>query len=537
MHNQRLGWMLLLLGILVSCNQRPKNNIAFYRNIGQEPSTLNPISSTDGYSSSVYSYIYESLLTVDNDTYDWLPSLATKWEISKDKTTFIFWIREGVKWHDGKELTAEDVQFSFDVNFDVKRWNNASKQFMYENIESVKAIEKYKVEVKVKNKIYSNFDIVASMKILPKHFYAQKKKKSFFNKTLIGTGPYIVDEYHRGNRVVLKKSDFWWGREVEKEKMKWNFPKIVLRWTSDGTVAMQMLKKGSYDFLGLQPEDYVKKAVGPMWGKTVHKVKTKNNSPKGYCFLGLNMKDPKLKDKNVRKALYHLLNRKLMIEKFEYNMSVPAVGPIYPSSPYTDKSLKAVKFNPKKALELFAKSGWRDTDGDSILDKNGEKLSLTILEPGAYEKYLTIFKEDARRAGVEILIKKIEWNSFIKLVVDEKKFQICRLCWSASIDWDPMQIWHTKSIKSGNNFVHYSNKKVDKLIDKARYIFSREKRIKVLREVEKEIINDVPYLFITYKDTTLYAHTDRIKKDRETYNYDIGLSYWRFKTEQRLSAE
>lgn len=534
----RLGWMLLVLGLVFSCNKRPKRNIAFYNNIQIEPTTLNPITSTDGYSVDVHSYIFESLLDVDEDTYDWRPLLATKWEISEDKTKFTFWLREGVKWHDGVELTAEDVKFSFDVNFDVERWKNAHKQFLYENIKSVKVLDKYKVEVEVKSKVYSNFDIVAgTMKILPKHFYAQQKKKSYFNKTLIGTGPYKLSAYYRGNRIVLEKNENWWARDIEPYKKMWNFPKVVLRWVSDGTVSLQMLKKGAFDFLGLQPEDYVKKAVGPVWGKKVHKVKTKNNSPKGYCYIGMNFTDPILKDKKVRKALYHLVNRKLMIQKFEYNMSTPAVGPIYPSSPYANKSLKPVEFDPKKALALFNQAGWRDTDGDNILDKNGKKLSLTILEPGRYEKYLTIFKEDAKKAGVDIVIKKIEWNSFIKLVTDEKKFQMCRLCWSASIDWDPKQIWHSSSIKGGSNFISYSNKEVDKLIDKARYIFDRNERIKVLSKVEKQIVDDVPYLFLTYKDSTLYAHTDRIQKERDTYKFTIGLSYWKFKSLQRMTAE
>ena len=126
---------------------------------------------------------------------------------------------------------------------------------------------------------------------------------------------------------------------------------------------------------------------------------------------------------------------------------------------------------------------------------------------------------------------------FLKLVTDEKKFQMCRLCWSASIDWDPKQIWHSSSIKGGSNFISYSNKEVDKLIDKARYIFDRSERIKVLSKVEKQIVDDVPYLFMTYKDSVLYAHTDRIQKERDTYKFTIGLSYWKFKSLQRMTAE
>lgn len=535
----RLGWMLLVcITLTLACSKKPRKNIAFYNNIGQEPTTLNPVTSTDGYSSQVHDYTIETLLGVNKNTYDWEPGLATKWEISKDKTKFTFWLREGVLWHDGKPFTAEDVEFSFKVNFDVERWSNAQKQFLYENIKSVTAVEKYKVEVIVKSQVYSNFDIIAgTMKILPKHFYDQKEKKSFFNKNIIGTGPYKLEEYYRGNRIVLVRNEDWWGRTIEPNNQMWNFPKIVLRWTENGTVALEMLKKGKYDFLAMQPEDYVKKAVGPEWGKTVHKVKTLNKMPKGYCFLGLNQKDPILKDLRVRQALFYLLNRKLMIEKFEFNMSVPAVGPIYPSSPYANKNIEAVQYNPKKALELLRAAGWTDSNNDGILDKKGKKLSLSILEPGSYGKYLTVFKEDAKKVGVEILIKQMEWNSFIKVVTEEKKFQICRLCWTASVDWDPKQIWHSSSIESGSNFINYSNKEVDSLIDKAQMIFDRDERIKVLSKAEKQIIDDVPYLFMTYKEAVLYGHTDRILKEQDTFDYTIGTSYWKFKKTNEILAE
>jgi peptide/nickel transport system substrate-binding protein/microcin C transport system substrate-binding protein len=509
----------------------------YYAKLDAEPGTLNPLTYTDGYASDVHDYVVESMLSSNINTYDWEPALAKKWEISKDKTKFKFWLKEGILFHDGTELTAEDVEYTFNAFLDDKVWKNAHKKFMYDNIKSVKSIGKYIVEAEVKTKIYSNFGVVASMAVLPKGFYSQKKKRSFFNKNLIGTGPYKLEKWHRGNRIVLNQNKEWWGRKDSMTSMQWNFPKVVIKWTSDSTVAIEMLKKGKYDMVGMQPEAYVKKATGPLWGKEVFKIKTKNNTPKGYCYIGMNLKDPILKDKVVRKALYHLLNRKLMIEKFEFNMSSAAVGPVYPSSPYATKGLKPIEFNPKKALKMLKSRGWSDSNRDGILDKGGKKLSLTLLEPGSYSRYLTIFKEDAKKAGVEINIKKIEWNSFLKLVTQEKKFEMCRLCWSASVDWDPLQIWHSKSIENGSNFISYSNKRVDKLIDEARLIFDRAERIKLLSSVEKQIIDDVPYLFISYKDTTLYGHTKRMLKEKDTYQYGIGTNFWKFKNTQTLTAE
>ena len=526
--------MLLALSIL-SCNKRPKKNSAFYLNIGNEPSRLNPIGSTDAAANSVSGYIYESLLVKDINTNEWKPGLATEYSRNDDNTVFRFKLRKGVKFHNGEDFTAEDVKFSFDILFKDK-FNTIAVRPYYEGIKEVKIINDYEVEFIAKDQFWQNFDRAAGLDIYPKDFYEQDVKKSFFNKHLNGTGPYKLGLYSRGNRVVLERNKNWWGFRDPNQK-EWNFSKIVLRFVSDQTVALEMLKKGSLDFLSLRPEEYVKKAVGPEWGKSVHKVKTLNKTPKGYNFIGWNMKHPILKDRKVRKALYHLVNRPLMIEKFEYGYSVPAAGPIYPSSPYATPNMKTVEYDPKLALRLLREAGWEDTDGDNILDKkiNGKKtkFSITILEPWeGFLKYLTIFKEDAKKAGVEINVKVIEWNSFVKLL-EERKFDACRLAWSVPLDWNPIQIWHTDSFKGGSNFIGFSNKKADELMTKAKFIHDRDERIKLLREVEKIIINEHPYVWFTYKAQTMYGHTNRIKREKDTYPYGIGSSFWKFKSLMR----
>lgn len=527
--------LILMVVLFSSCQQRPKSNTAFYFNIGNEPSRLNPVGSTDASASKVAGYIFESMLGQDIDTKEWKPALATEWTVSENKMEYTFKLREGVLWQDGKEFTAEDVKFSFDILFKDK-FNTVAVRPYYTGLKEIQIIDKYNIKVIAKDQFWQNFERAAGLTIYPKHFYEQDQKKSFFNKNLIGSGPYKLETYSRGNRIVLIQNKDWWGFK-DPEQKEWNFSKIVLRFVSDGSVKIEMLKKGSLDFLGMRAEDYVKKTSGDEWGKSVFKVKTKNNAPKGYNWIGWNLKHPILKDRRVRKALSHLVNRRLMIDKFEYGYSVPAVGPIYPSSPYHNKKLKAVEFDPKLALKILKDAGWRDTDGDNILDKKIDgkktKFSITIMEPSeTFMKYLTIFKEDAKKAGVEINIKIIEWNSFVKLL-DERKFDACRLAWSAVLDWNPIQIWHTDSFKGGSNFIGFSNKEADELMTKAKFIHNRSERIKVLQKVEEIIINEYPYIWFSYTEDTFYGYTDRIKREKDTYRYGVGSSYWDFKSKVR----
>lgn len=507
----------------------------FLFNLGSTPPTLHPLSSTDYYASIVQGYMVEGLLTRDPDTYEWVPALAKSWKISKDGKTFTFVLRDGVKWSDGKPLTVEDVKFSFDAIVDPdNKYKTAHMRPYYENISKVEIVDKQTVRFYAKNSYFKNFDVAAGLAIVPKHIYENpsKRKKKKLNKTVIGSGPYIVKSFKRGQKIVLEKNKNWWGLNVPYNKGVYNFKKILMKFIKEDTIAIEMLKKSKLDFLGLTPEDYTKKTKGDMWGKTVFKKKVENDAPQGYSFIGWNLKKPMFQSRNVRLALYHLVNRELMIKKFESNMSELAIGPWYKKSVYADKSVKPVLFNPDKALKLLRKDGWKDSDGNGILDKviNGQKvqMSFEILEPRKeFEKYLTIFKEDARKVGVDVRIKLIEWSSFLKLL-DEKKFDAVRLGWSGgSVDIDPKQIWHSESAREGgSNFISYSNPKVDKLIDEARFTMDKKARIKKLKKVFREIAKDVPYVFFFNRKYSLYAHTSKMKMEKPTYKYSIGYDYW-----------
>jgi peptide/nickel transport system substrate-binding protein/microcin C transport system substrate-binding protein len=527
----------LILGSanIMAANSKAPLGGVFKYNLGQAPTTLNALSSSDLYASKVQGWIMEGLATRDGDTYEWKPSLAKSWKISKDGMTFTFVIREGVKWHDGKPLTIEDVKFSFDaILHPENKYKTAHLRSFYENISEAKILDKNTIQFKAKKVYFRNFDVVAGLTVVPKHLYENpsKKQKKKLNKTLIGTGAYKLSKFKRGKGITLVRNKKWWGDKVAHLKGTANYNKVLMRFVKDSNIALQRLERGDLDYQDLRAEDFVKKTNGAKWGKSVFKNKVQNKAPVSYGFIGWNLKNELFKDKQVRKALYHLVNRELMIKKFLFGFSMPATGPLYQQSEYANHGVKAVKFDPKKALEMLRKQGWKDTDGDLILDKviNGKKknFSFTILEPNdQFVKYLTIFKEDAKKAGIEVKIKVIEWNSFIKKL-DERSFEAVRLGWGGgSVDWDPKQIWHSDSIKgAGSNFVSYSNPTVDKLIDEARVTMNKKKRTKILNKVFKTIADDAPYAFFFNSKFLFYGNSKRMGKEKDTYQYEVGYGNW-----------
>ncbi len=524
-----LFFSLVLFGFLSSANA-VKIGGNFTQMLDSDPATLHPVNSSEVVSSTVQGYVFDTLLVNDPDTYELKPALAEKIEGSKDEMEYTLTLREGAKFHDGSPVTAEDVKFSFDVIWNDK-FSAASKRPYYENIGTPEVVDARHLKFKFKKKYILNLQTIATTLILPKHVYEDAGNKKL-NKTLVGSGPYVFESYDKGSKIILRRNKDWYGFKLPENKAVWNFETIVFKIVKEENVYLEMFKKGDLDFIGMSPEQYMLKSKGPEWGTKLIKVKTENKSPKGYGFFGWNLKNELFSDKNVRIALAHLLNRRLMNEKFRFNMSLLMPGPVYPMSDYHSPNVKPLEFDTKKALDILKKAGWSDTDKNGILDKmiGGQKkeLSFTIMNPNEdFNKYLTIYKEDAKKVGVDIQIKNIEWNSFVK-ALDERKFDCVTLAWgNGEVEWEEKQLWHTESIaNSGSNFVSYSNPEVDKLIDQARVELNRKKRISIIRKIDEIIAGDAPYIFLFTSQYVLYAHNAKIKKPKDTFKYTVGTKYW-----------
>ncbi|MFP5519565.1 MAG: peptide-binding protein [Bdellovibrionia bacterium] len=528
--------VLIALSVVASTASAAKPNTNapkggnFVINLGGEPPTVHPITSTDVYATGVQSYVCEGLLSRDQQTYAWKPRLAEKWEVSKDNKVFTFFLRKDAVFHDGKPVTAEDVKFSFDAIFD-KNYQAAHLQPYYEGLSKVEIVDSHTVKIHAKDSYFKNFDSAAGLTVIPKHVYSNVEKSKKMNRELVCSGPYVLSKFDRGQMIQLKKFDKWWGNTSPDYAGAFNFAMITMRFFKDENVILERAKKGDLDYIDLRIESYMKKTSGHPWGKTLMKHQVENSAPKGYGFVGWNFRRDLFQDKNVRIALAHLMNREEMNKKFRYGMSELANGAVYIKSEYSPNN-KALNFDPKKAQELLTKSGWQDGDKDGVLEKviNGKKTAFkfTLIHANKdNEKYWTLYREDLKRAGIDMEIKFLEWNSFLKLL-DEGNFDAVSLGWGGgSVDPDPKQIWHSSSaVAGGSNFIGYKNPAVDKLIDQARLEPNREKRVKLLQQVYKAIADDAPYAFMFNDKYYFYATASKIGMPAETFKFDVGSDFW-----------
>lgn len=529
-----MGIILSLAFTSCTCTQTPsiqiKRSETFYNNLMITPENLHPIKSTDAYSSIVRAHILESLLIKNISTYEWEPSLAKSWKIHPDKKTFTFYLRKNLKWSDGKPLTAHDVKFSFEAYIN-PAYGGVHRIPYFENLKSVEVIDDYTLVVKSKKLYFGNFSTIAGMQVIPQHIYNDPKLK--MSKTVIGSGPYVIQHNVKGKILVLKKNPLWQGHKVSSNKNKWHFNTIVFRFIKSEIDSTLRLQREDIDYAHLRPETFVQQTNTEPWGVTIEKVKAIiKKRPKGYSFIGFNLKKPIFQDKRVRKAISHLLNRKLMNEKFYFNYRELATGPWSFHSEYADPSVKPIEFNPQKARALLEQAGWKDSDSDGVLDKkiNNKKtnleFTLSYSNPES-EKILTLFQENLKQSGIKLKLKILDWTSFIR-ILDDKKFDMTLLGWGAgSVDLDPKQIWHSKSSqRGGSNFISYSNPQVDALIDEGRKELNRNKRIKLFQKIYRLIAEDVPYVFLFTSSYVLYGVNKRIYRPKPAFNYDVGEEFW-----------
>jgi peptide/nickel transport system substrate-binding protein len=481
-------------------------------NLGDEPAILNPITATDLYESIVDGgNVYETLVKRDDKTLELIPLLADSWKISDDRLVYTFFIKKGIKWHDGFPFTARDVVFSYNKIMDPSVDAPHLRSY-YKDIKKVEALDDYTVRFTYERPYFLALEFCGGMPIVPEHIF----KDGNFNtnptgRAPVGTGPYRFLRWDTGKEIVLDRNENYWGKKP-------HIRRIVFKLISDSTVTLQVLKREEIDFAGLTAIQWARQTSSQRFQKNFDKL---SYVTPNYNYIGWNLKRPFFSDKLVRTAMTYLVNRKLILEKILYNLGEVVTSPFYINSPEYDKSIEPYPYDPEKAKQLLDEAGWIDHDGDGIRDKNGVKFEFEFLIPSgsiAAEQVSTILKEELKKVGIKMSIRKLEWAVFTKQL-EERKFDAVTLGWSLGVESDPYQIWHSSQAEKGSNFVGFRNKEADRLIEEARTEFNRKKRIELYRRFAEIVHNEQPYTFLFCRKSTVALH----KRFKGVKVYPLGL--------------
>ena len=481
-------------------------------NIGAEPATLNPITASDAYESTINGgNIYETLVKRDNKTLEIIPLLADSWEISEDKLVYTFHIKKGIKWHDGVPFTAKDVLFSYNKIRDPKVDAPQLRNY-YQDVKNVEVLDDHTVRFTYARPYFLALEFCGGMPMVPKHIF----EKDDFNtnpagRNPLGTGPYKFVKWNTGSEIVLERNEDYWGRKP-------HIKRIVFKIINDPSVAFQVLKREELDLAGLTPIQWFRQTQSEAFQKNFDKL---SYLTPNYSYIGWNMTKPYFSDNQVRTALTHLVNRELILKEILHDLGEVVTNPFYINSPEYDKSIKPYPYNPEKAKKLLDEADWMDHDGDGIRDKEGVKFKFEFLIPAGSEtgeKIATILKEELDKVGINMQIRKTEWAVFTQRL-NERKYDAVTLAWSMGVESDPYQIWHSSQAEQGSNFVGFVNKEADRLIEEARTEFNRDKRIELYRKFARIVNEEQPYTFLFCRKSTVALH----KRFKGVEVYPLGL--------------
>lgn len=478
------------------------------------------------------------------------PMLAESWEISPDHLRYRIKLRRGVFWQDftdpvtgrehrNVEVTAHDFKFFIDVvrNPDV---NCGPLRVYYQDLESVTVLNDYEFEVRWKTEYYGSLACTLGLSPLPRHFYHAYEGpfdgKRFNddhqrNRMIVGCGPYRLLRWEKDKRLIFQRYDRYFGRALGVGPA---LEYIVFDLIKHPNTRFQALLGGSLDLLELTPDQWVQRGNDPQFESGA--LRKYQYLLSQYTYIGYNLRNPLFEDRRVRQALTMLIDREKIRHDVYFDLAEIVAGPYLPNSPYHDPELSPWPYDPVRAKTLLAEAGWRDEDGDGILEKDGRKFVFTMLQIATspiQQKMMPIIKESLAAAGIDMKIQNIEWSVYIQRL-EEKNFEACCLGWSSPLDSDPYQVWHSSQaeLPGSSNHVGFVNPEADRIIEELRRTFDMEKRIELSRQLERLLHEEQPYTFL-FSPYALVALAERYRNVR-VFSYGIPDSIlWVPKVEQK----
>jgi peptide/nickel transport system substrate-binding protein len=506
-------FIMFALGLIIaSCGEKVERNPNTFveASIG-DARRLNPVTANDGASGTINDQVFNGLVKYNKDI-KLVGDLAKQWEISNGGKTITFYLRKGVKWHDGVEFTAEDCLFTYQKFIDPNVATPYSSS--YTDISKAEVVSKYVFRVTYKEPFSPALESWA-MGMIPRHLLEGKDiNTDQFNRHPVGTGPYKFKEWISGQKIVLvANDDYFEGRP--------NIDQFIYRIIPDSSTMFQELLSGGIDMMSLSPLQYLRKSETRRIRDNYVKFRYPANA---YTYMGYNLRNPLFSEIKVRQALSYAINRQGIIDGILLGLGRPCTGPFSYVSWAYNPNAKSYAYDPEKARSMLAEAGWKDLNSDGILEKDGKPFRFTIMtNQGNTERIRTaeIIQQNMKALGIDVNIRVMEWQAFLEQI-DKRSFDAIILGWSMGRDPDIYDIWHSSKTKKGEyNFIGYHNAEVDRLLVEGRHTFDIEKRKKIYFRIHAILAEEQPYAFLYVPDATPILH----KRFKNVKVEPLGIMY------------
>jgi len=491
--------------------------------------TLTPIVATDAYARRIHWEVMEYLVNRDLDApFNYVPGLARSWEVSDDGMQLTFHLFTDATFSDGHPVTADDVLFTWDMAMNPRIDAAHHRGYIAPNVDHYEKLDDYTVRFTMKQPYFDAVGICGQLLfIAPKHVYGDFDEPTF-NKSIsdlcVGSGPWRLERWDKGEQIVLVRNENYWGPKPALAKQ-------VIRIVSNELSALQEFKAGNVDRLDRpSTEQWVANVEAPWFRDRGAQAIDFYTPRRGYQYLGYNLRRPCFADKRTRRALTMLLDRRAIIDTLRNGLAVEISGPFFFRSDQNDSTIQPWPYDPTEARRLLAEVGWRDTDGDGVLDMDldgdgrRDPFEFTFRVPSGlvfYDRLQRFVQEAFKQAGIKVNLDQLEWSVFLERL-HERQYDVVSLIWTGEPESDPYQIWHSASeANRGSNHIGFNNPEADRLIELGRRTVDYDQRMKVWHQLHALLHEEQPYTFLFAMPELTFVH----ERFRNIVGHDYRLYY------------
>ncbi len=474
-------------------------------NLYGDPRTLDPVLVSRLGATMVAMHIFDGLVKLDGERGIVVPDIAERWTISPDGKTYTFYLREGVLFHDGTEVTAADFKHQMErvgnpenLSPNMPRLADVVglKEFQEKHtgkIEGIKVIDRYTLQIGLtrRNVLLPYYLTGVWASAVPRH--AVERLGRDFAARPIGSGPFVLESWIRDSRLVLKKFDKYWRTDRWGNRLPYVDRAIVLMADEMATIEAEF-EAGNVDFTVVLDPQYRKYKKHVLYGKFVVEVAELYTRHIGF---NMEMTGVPWEDRRVRLAINHAIDSRAIADVVNHGKAYPATGVLPPTMPGHNRILKRYEYDPDRAKRLLTEAGYPNGFTVRIISGDGTGSGPPVVE--AVMGFLGAL-------GVRLEYQTLEGTTM------RRRLQDGHFEWysaSSGGESHPLayiqRAFHSRFAGPAGNFTRYRNKRVDELLDRATETIDANRMVSLVREAERIIVDDAPWVFNTYNKAVLVS--------------------------------
>ncbi|HUP19963.1 MAG TPA: peptide-binding protein [Gemmatimonadota bacterium] len=465
---------------------------------GSDFDAFNEMVATSALTDQVIGHILFQNLIVYDENLEYAPALADSFWVAEDGLSATFRIREGVLWHDGTPFTVDDVIWSFETSMldETAYPERISLQY----IDRAERVDDRTVRFHFSRVHAEPIADFAYWSPMPKHLLEEvppsQMTNAEFNRNPVGNGPFRFVSWRPNESVVFEANeDYYRGRP--------HLDRLVFRVIPEPATAITELLSGGIDlYRNVPPSDMARiessGAARPLSYPTL-----------GFELVMWKVTDPLFSDERVRRAMTLATDRQAIVDGLLQGYGEVANGPAAPAQWERDETLEPWPHDPAAARRLLAEVGWRDSDGDGLLDRDGRPFRfemITNADNVARRDVLVALQSQLREVGIDMQPRAVEFNTMVDRWIGGD-FQAVMAGWDLFLRFDPSQLFETGGAYNGGG---YSNPRVDELMRRASTTLDRAEAGPMWDEFQRILHREQPYTFLHF-DHELWGVSRRLR--------------------------